>query len=253
MLPLTLPLLLTLLSPDARAVDQTSSQELVYDLRLGNRVVGSREVTLRYLDTGNGVVRVIESYTALETNVAGAAVSYANRASARVETRGASFTSSVSENGRIREVQARQRRDGSWKVTIIEDGQLATTTLRADQVDLSSLELLDPVRHRELTERPRAEVLAAETGTLLAGTVEDLGEGTLTVGGQDIAVHRWAWSPAAGRHQLAWSLDGLLVAYDATWMGSTLSAVLREPPPARSYGEIGPVPDVVEDVSELEL
>ncbi len=242
-------LLLLLLAP-AQASD---SQALVYDLSVGGRAVGSREVTINYLDVDGAAVRVIESYTAFDVQVAGVPFSYVNRASVRVDARGAAFTSSVSENGELREVQARSRRDGSWTVTVLEDGTRAATRLSPGDVDLCSLELLDPIRHEELTARPRAELLAAETGTLLAGQVEDLGESSLDIGGSAVPVHRWAWTPPTGRVELAWSLDGLLVSYETAWMGKKLGARLRALPSPRSFGEIGPIGGVVEGVAEEEL
>ena len=136
---------------------------------------------------------------------------------------------------------------------MLEQGEIKQTTLPASSVQLSSLELVDPVRHRELTGRARAEVLAAETGTLLVGLVADLGEGTVEVGGQALPVHRWQWSPAAGQVELAWTPEGILVAYETDWMGMELSARLRAAPEARSFGEIGTIPDVVDEVGESEL
>lgn len=258
MLSLLIPLLAAL-SPAALALetpslDRIDSQTLLYDLRVGDRAVGTREVKLSWMATDSGEVRLIESYTELQVPLPTGEFSFVQRASARVSNRDASFTSTVSENGRLREVQARQRSSGAWKVTVIEDGELKQGTLEAGQVDLCSLELLDPVRHGELTGRARAEVLAAETGTLLAGAVQDLGEGTVTLGGQSVPVHRWSWTPTAGPVELAWSLDGVLVSYTSQWMGKELKAVLREPPPERSFGDIGSVPTVIDaGVAEQEL
>lgn len=250
---LSLPVLLALSQP-AAALEQTHVQTLLYDLRAGDTPVGTREVTLRYLDRDGAEVRLVESYTELQLSLPTGPFSYVQRASARFTSRDASFTSTVSENGKLREVQARQRSSGTWSVTVIEEGELKQATLEPGQVDLSSLELLDPVRHLELTSRPRAEVLAAETGTLMAGAVQDLGEDTVRLDGQDIAVHRWSWSPTVGSIELAWSLDGVLVRYSSQWLGKELQAQLRQAPEARSFGEISSVPTVIDDgVSEQEL
>lgn len=254
-LPLGLPVLLaTLWSPPASAVEQTDAQALLYDLRVGGQLVGTREVTLRYLRTEAGDVRVIESYTDFEVALPTGPFRFRNRASARVSNRDASFTSAVDENGHGREIQARQRGGGAWKVTVIEDGAVRQATLEPGQVDLCSLELLDPVRRAELTGRPRAEVLAAETGTLMDGAVAEVGEGTVTVNGEVVPVQRWTWTPAAGPIELSWSLDGLLVSYTSQWMGKELRASLRELPTARSFGDIGEIPAVIEaGVAEQEL
>lgn len=238
-------------SPAHAAAD---AQTLLYDLRLDGQQVGTREVVLRYLEDASGrEVRLIESYTELQAPIAGRTYSFANRATARVEAVKTSFTSSVSEDGQVREVQARQRSDGTWKVSVIEDGELKQAELLRGQADLSSLQLLDPVGHRELTTRSRASVLTAETGTILSGLVEDLGEGVLTLGQDAVAVHRWSWTPATGRVELSWSMDGLLVGYDSAFMGRTLQARLRDAPTARAFGEIEAVAPVIDAVTEQEL
>lgn len=222
----------------------TDTWELVYDLRLGDEAVGSRTVTVRWLGEDR---RIIESYTELSAPLpAGGTWTMTQRASATTDTASASFTSSVDEAGTVREVQGRQRRDGRWTVAVVGGGDVRQDTVPAGRIDLSSLELLDPVRHRELTGRSRATVLAAETGTLLSGTVTDLGETRRTIDGQVVPVHAWTWAPESGPVTLSWSLDGVLVAYESQWMGRTLSAELRDPPPRRRLGEVDPVGDVIE-------
>lgn len=245
-----LPVLLGLVLPALA----DGEQSLLYDLQMDGQHIGTRHVTLRFLSAEDGgEVRVIESYTELEAPIAGGTYAFANRATARVEAASTGFTSSVSDDGKVSEVQARQRSDGTWKVTVIEGREVKQATLPRGQVDLSSLQLLDPVGHRELTARSRASVLAAETGTVLSGPVEDLGEASLSIGGDTISVHRWAWTPTAGRVELAWSMDGVLVSYDSAFMGKALQARLREVPPSRTFGEIEAVAPVVEDVAEQEL
>ena len=233
----------------------TGEQVLLYDLSLDGQRVGTRHVTLRSLQAEDGgEVRVIESYTELEASIAGQTLDFANRATARVETATTSFTSSVSEGGQVREVQARQRSDGTWKVTVIEGSEVKQATLPRGQVDLSSMQLLDPVAHRELTARARASVLAVETGTLFSGLVEDLGEGQIELSDGAVSVHRWAWSPSSLRMELAWSQDGVLVAYDSQVLGRTVQARLRQVPAARSYGDIELVAPVIDQgLAEQEL
>ncbi|NOY26985.1 MAG: hypothetical protein GXP62_14035 [Oligoflexia bacterium] len=230
------------------------TQTLLYDLNLDGQHVGTRQVTLTYQhDAAGREVRQIESFTELQATVLGQTYHFANRASARVGTVKTSFTSSVSENGQVREIQARQRNDGSWRVSVVEDGKLMQTDLPRGQADLCSLQLLDPIGHRELTTRTRASVLAAETGTIMSGLVEDLGEGTLSLGQDTVAVHRWSWTPKSGRVELAWSMDGLLVSTDSTLLGRPLRARLRAAPVARAYGEVQALTPVVGDVAEQEL
>ncbi|MCB9780499.1 MAG: hypothetical protein H6742_18175 [Alphaproteobacteria bacterium] len=253
LLSLLLPAAL-LASPLAAAQDPSAPEawDLTYDLRVGEQPVGTRTVTITFLPNDR---RIIESYTELAVGLPGAAQwTMVHRASATTSAAGASFTSSVDENGTVREVQGRQRRDGSWMVSVVEGGTVRQDTVAAGRIDLSSLELLDPVRRRELTGRGTAGVLAAETGTLLSGPVQHRDEGVRTIGGQAVPVDVWTWTPESGAVTLSWSLDGVLVGYESAWMGKKLQAVLRDPPPRASLGDVAPVGDVIaQDVVEQEL
>jgi len=236
------------------ALAAPGDQELVYDLRVGDQSVGTRTVSIRFLDGADAAgVEVIESYTQIDTTLMGTPLHFENRASAQLDAGTSSFVSSVDENGHLREIQARQRRDGVWKVTVIEDKAVKQADLPRGQVDLSTLQLLDLQAARDLTARARASVLLAETGTVMSGQVDDLGEGTVDVAGQSLPVHRWAWSPALGRMELAWSMDGVLVSYQAPWMGRTLQAKLRSVPAPRSWGQVEPVSAATGGMSEQEL
>lgn len=235
------------------ALAGNSEQALAYDLRIDGRTVGSREVTVSFVRQEDGrEIRLVESFTSIETTVLGKPVRFVNRASGRSGS-GGGFTSSVDENGHIREVQALQRSDGSWRVTVIESGRVSQGTLTPGQVSLTSLGLLDPVGYRDLTGNSQVQMLAAETGTLLSGTVESLGEGTLQLGPTPVRVNRWAWTSEAGRVELAWTEEGVLASWQSTFMGRPVEGVLREAPAARSYGSIEGLAPALGGVSEQEL
>lgn len=243
-----LPLLLSTL-----ALAGSGEQALAYDLRIDGKTVGSREVTVRFVRQENGrEVRLVESYTNIETTVLGKPVRFVNRASGRSGSSGG-FTSSVDENGHIREVQALQRSDGSWRVTVIEGGRVNQGTLGAGQVSMTSLGLMDPVGYRDLTGNTQVHMLAAETGTLLSGTVESLGESTLQLGPTRLQVNRWAWTSEAGRVELAWTEEGVLASWQSSFMGRPVEGILREAPAARSYGNIEAIAPALGGVSEQEL
>jgi hypothetical protein len=243
-----LPLLLS-----ALAFAGNGEQALAYELRIDGKPVGSRDVTVRFVRQEDGrEVRLVESYTRIETTMLGKPVRFVNRASGRSGS-GSGFTSSVDENGHIREVQALQRSDGSWRVTVIEGGRVNQGTLAAGQVSLTSLGLLDPVGYRDLTGNTRVQVLAAETGTLLSGNVEALGESTLQLGATPVRVNRWAWTSEAGRVELAWTEEGVLASWQSSFMGRPVEGLLREAPAARSYGSVEELAPVLGGVSEQEL
>jgi hypothetical protein len=236
LLPLLLGCLLALAAAPARAADAV----LRYTLSMDGKAVGSRELTLTSLpaEPGGPSVRMTSSFTELQVTLAGVPWSFQQRASAVVRDGRSSFTSSVQENGRLREVQARQGQDGRWRVVVLEADRAGSGELRASEVTLTSMDLFDPDARLRLTTAGTARVLAAETGTVLEGPVEDLGEGVVRIAGQDVAVHRWAWTPAAGRMELSWSMDGLLVAYQTTVAGKKLDATLTQAPAGLSFGEV---------------
>lgn len=226
-----------LLVQPALAAD--ASQTLSYDLVLNGAVVGSREVRIRYLEPfnpGDGESRLIETWMELDGRVGAWNAEVQNRATAHITRSDSSFTSSMSLNGDISEVQARTLHDGRWRVHGIFDRRLSDQTLRRSDVDMSTLDLFDPVRSQQFVKLRTARLLSAETGTVMRGAVQDLGEETLTVGGEQIVVHRYAWTPDEGRFELAWSGDGLLLDWSAQIKGQTIEARLKALPEARSYG-----------------
>jgi len=254
LLPVLSLFLLCVAAPALAAGSAQDAQTLLYDLDLDGQHVGTRQVTITFLQDRSGrEARLIESYTELQATVLGRSLRFVSRASARVEAVKTSFTSSVSEDDVVREIQGHQRSDGSWRVSVVEGGQLKQTDLARGQADLCSLQLLDPVGHRELTTRTRASVLTVETGAIYTGEVTDLGEGTVALGPDTVTVHRWSWAPPAGPVELAWSMDGLLVSYGTVLLGRTLDAHLRGVPSARAYGDAVVVEPVIGDVAEQEL
>lgn len=214
-------------------------QSLRYSLSLDGKSVGHRDVTVRYLPAGAGEVRILETWTEIDATLAGAPVRWRNRATAKAGVGAPGFTSSLDENGTLREVQARVLPDRRWQVTVVDQGESKTWTLRGGEVTLSSLDLLDPQRHLLLTDgRASASLLMAEAGNVLTGAVEDLGDGRVKVGGEEVEVHRWAFTPDTGRIELAWTADGTLVSYQMSWMGKRLTGVLDALPPPPEFGEI---------------
>lgn len=230
-----LSLLMSLLACCALAFG--GSQKLTYDLTVDGKHVGQRELTVRTIPSSSGEVRILESFTELTVSVAGQSYQLKNRATLKAGgTPG--FTSNIEENGKLREVQGRMLPDRRWLVTVTEAGQVKTWTLRASEITLSSLDLLDPVRHALLLNGASANLLVAETGGISAGAVEDLGEGALTVGGVEVMVRRAAFTPDTGRMELSWSSDGLLLAYETRVLGKAVKAVVTEVPAPLTFGTV---------------
>ena len=101
---------------------------------------------------------------------------------------------------------------------------------------LTSLDLGDPVRYTLLNPaRASAEILLAETGTVVEGALRDAGEAQARVGGRTVAVSQVEWRPPTGPVTLAWTAEGTLVSYEMRVLGSTLTARLRELPAPPSW------------------
>ena len=213
---------------------------LSYTLTMDGKSVGKRDVTITTMAAEANATppRVLSSYTTLSVSIAGVPWTFQQRASALVRDGRSSFTSSVNENGTLREVQSRQLSDGSWTVVVVEKGSTGSGNLRASEVDLTSMDLFDPETRTRLTSNSRVKLLASETGTVLEGPVEDLGEGLLRIAGQDVNVHSYAWTSAAGRMEFSWSMDGLLVGYQTSVLGKKIEAQLTQAPAGISYGDV---------------
>ena len=182
----------------APALADNTAQKLTYDLVLNGAVVGSREVSIQYMEPfspGDTESRLLETWTQLDASVGAWSAQIQNHSTAHITRSNSNFTSSMSVNGAVSEVQGHSTRDGRWAMHGIFDQQLSSWQHRRTEVDMSSLDLLDPVRSQHLTTLTEAQILSAETGTIMTGPVSDLGERTLVINGQEIAVHAWSWTP----------------------------------------------------------
>jgi hypothetical protein len=240
----------------APALADNTAQTLTYDLVLNGAVVGSREVSIQYMEPfnpGDTESRLLETWTRLDASMGAWNAQVENHSTAHITKSNSNFTSSMSFNGDLSEVQGHSMRDGRWALHGIFNQQLSSWQHRRTEVDMSSLDLLDPVRSQHLTTLTEAQILSAETGTIMTGPVSDLGERTLVVNGQEVPVHAWSWTPEEGRFELAWSSDGLLLDWKAEFKGQTVHGRLRELPPPRSFGAAAPVGNTMPEIVEEEL
>ena len=224
----------------AQAADSTE-QSLVFDLLMDGAVVGHREITVKYIPPATPAgqeSRVIETWTELNAQLGAWGFVLENRSTGFGSDGRSTFTSSMSVNGKVSEIQGQRHPDGRWQINAHYPDGIQRFELRRTEVDLSTLDLLDPGRALIFRDGARARVLSAEPGRVMTGELTDLGESTLTVGDREVVVHRWAWTPPEARFELAWSEDGLLVDWSATFKGKRLDADIRELPTPRVYGEV---------------
>ncbi|MFT5680062.1 MAG: hypothetical protein ACI8RZ_000967 [Myxococcota bacterium] len=234
---LALTLFAGLTAGSAQAEDPRT---VAFDLLMNGEVVGSREVTLRYIPPEEGVseheVRVTQTWTQIDADIAGWTFTVRNRTTSHATNFRSSFTSSVSVNGDLSEIQGRTTDNGRWKVSEIRSGKHNTRELRPSEVDLSTMDLLDPIRSQAISDLTDIHLLSAETGDVIDGVLEDLGEDDLTIGGRTVAIHRWGVDTNEGRLELAWDAEGLLLESSMVIRGQVIETRLKALPPPREYG-----------------
>jgi hypothetical protein len=247
-----LPLLavpLALLGPEARAAEAPPPQKIVYDLALDGQSIGTREVSIRYLDRDGDERRLLEATT--EATVRGARL--VGRSTGQSSARGATFNAVTDNAGARAQVQGVEQPGGGWRITILDPaGERETTYARGD-VRLTSLDLLDPGRTPLLAGGGELTLLLVETGDLLTGTLDAGQTGVTKVGGEKVAVTRYTATGALGSARFDVDENGLLVRSELRWLGGTVSAVARTLPPPRSYGAVETIDSLTPGVIEDEL
>ncbi len=207
-----------------------------WDLALEGRSVGSRTLTVKYRSDGVDEVRVLESWTELAVPLGRDEFTWTQRLSGLSRSGSGTFASVQREDGWLREVQAVKKLQG-WTVTVAEDGQARIYNLEREAFDLTSLDLLDPGQGDRLKGRSDLRVLAAETGTVLAGPLEPLGPTPVTIDGVAVAGTGYRWMTSDGPVELVYGPDGHLLRYALRVGVVTVSATLSDVPEARRFEE----------------
>lgn len=221
-------------APEAQAADAPPPHKIVYDLLLDGKSIGTRELTVRYLPREDGERRLVEAYTV--ATIAGQKI--ACRSSGQSSARGATFTTSLDQGGALSQVQGMELPGGGWRVIVADGGGVKETTLGKNDVRLTTLDVLDPGRTGLLAGGGELELLVAETGEVLVGTLEEGQVGTTKVGNQKVTVTRYTATGPLGTAKFDLDESGLLLKSEMTWLGVTVVAAAREVPPPRSYGTI---------------
>jgi hypothetical protein len=207
-----------------------SPQELVYEIRVGNQTVGTREVKVRMEDIEGDRGRFIESFTDIGGQVGPVLFSYQQRLTGFSTDTPASFHSVINENGLKQEVQGRWTSAG-WTVTIVDSRESRTFDHPASWVDLSTVDLIDPGTKYVLGRYDNVKVLSAETGDIWEGGVSPIGTKTLTLSGRDVVVDGVSWASPEGRTEFWYNAEGHLVQYNMRLLGFRVEGTLKSPPP----------------------
>jgi hypothetical protein len=213
------------------AFAEERAQTLVWDVTSQGKALGTRTVTVRYLEGEGGTNRVLEGFTDLDGQVGPMKVRWRQRMTANIDAREpASFQSVIETNGTALEVQGRWT-PSTWIVTTVANGKSRTVEMPLTRVDVSTADLLDPDSRLPISLLDPARILSAETGEVLSGPVLALGAQDLTIGGQIVPVTSYAWTTSQGRSEFSYSADGFLVRQVSQLLGVTIEAQLRQPPP----------------------
>lgn len=206
---------------------------LVWDVTVGGRAVGTRELTVKYQSDGAGLGmrRILETYTDIDASLGPASVRYRQRMTAHASGRApASFHSVIQQDGAVQEVQGRWS-PSAWVVTTTRGGQSRSVDFPLGSVDLSTADLMDPDTRFPLAHFDQLDLLSAETGEVLSGRVTTLGSRTLAIGGEEVLARGYAWSSPQGKSEFWYSADGFLVQFRMPLFGFDVAATLRSPPP----------------------
>ena len=205
-----------------------------YTLRLGDKEVGERTVTIRQLETPTGTLRLLQGWTSFAIPLPTGKFQYRQRIAARLGE--GNFTAAIDDNGNAREIQAHRAPDGAWQVTIISGGALKSWALPANAIDLASTDFVDGEQTlwklealaatAEDGSTPILKVLAAETGAILEGPLKDLGIDELEVGDRTVAAHGFTWSPEGQATTLWYTAEGLLVGWSSQVGGQRLEGLI---------------------------
>lgn len=221
-------LLLPLLAVPAWAADRVV--ELTWDLTLDGAPVGTRTATVTLEQRGRVTIRSLDAMTELSGTVAGKTLTYKQRLTAFADEGPAAFHAVMSEDGRPREVQARWA-IGGWTVTLVDKAGARTMQAAPHRIDLSTADLFDPRAVVRLADLTSAKILSAETGDVWEGAVTPLGGSTVRVGGQELEVQGFTWTPPTGASSFWYDAEGWLVRFDMALLGRRIQGTLHDAPP----------------------
>jgi hypothetical protein len=205
--------------------------EMTWELKIGGKVAGHRDLTVKYEPVEDGMRRILEVWTDVDGNAGPIGIVFRQRMTAHTANRTpASFHSVTEANGLPGEVQARWT-PSAWWVTTTLQGRTRTVDMPVDRIDLSTADLMDPATSFSLARYAQVRMLSAETGEVYVGDVSDLGSKEIKVGEQKVRVQGYRWSAPIGKSDFWYNGDGFLVDYTMHIAGIAVEGRLTKPPP----------------------
>ena len=208
------------------------SHDLRWTLSVGDQVVGWRTANVKFIPKADGMMRMITGFTDIDGKVGPMGRRFRQNFTVTAGDSPANFKSAMEENGSPYEMQLVY--NNTWQLTKVNTGSARTVSYPYGRVHLSTFDLLDPDSRAPLSKFDDGQtlnILFAETGDVLAGTLEQLGNSDLTIDKRTVPVMGYAWNGAQGRSEFFYSNDGYLVKYQMKVWGMRLQGILDDPPP----------------------
>lgn len=225
-------------------------QELVWGVTVGGQPAGEHTLKIKYIPSADGSVkRILESY-AEYVGVTAPPVAMKRRVTGHAGLGPAILHSVLNDNGEAREIQAALD-EGSWRITLTEEGKSMEYELASSRVDMSDLDLFDPASGVPIGRYHLAKILSVETGDVMEGEVVRMGNSELEIEGTKVLVDEYIWSAPSLKWSLFYTPDGFLVRYERSKQGVDIVGQLREPPP-KGLDE-APVSRAGEVIEEIDL
>ena len=223
----------------ASSVAHAVEQSLVYDLTLAGTPVGSRTVKIKYVapTERQTSARQIESFTEVETTIAGKRMEYQQHATATFTDYKTHFVSVVSLNGKNFELQGKSRSNQSWVIHEVLPSGVLKQEYSSDEVEGISLALFDPGQAHRWAEGPQT-FYQIETGDVWSGEWHSEKETSISNNGETIYGREARYHSSKGDVVAGWSSEGIMLNWQLKIMGVTLDATLRNLPADPDFGDV---------------
>jgi hypothetical protein len=218
-----------------------SSQSLVYDLSFKGQPVGVREITIQYLPASDNMPhgsRILESWTEVETTVAGKKIVYKQRATGHFSDRKSRFVSVVTVNDQHFELQGKQEQGEGWIIHEITSGGVTSTEYKHYEVSDISLALFDPGQSTSWQDGTLTKIYHIEMGEIWMGEWIELAEVQVSTPKETVTGKQYRYHSPDGEVDAAWSETGIVIDWTLRVLGLELEADIRNVPELPQFGNI---------------
>ena len=232
-----------------------SSQSLVYDLSFKGQPVGVREIEIRYLPASKHMPygsRILQSWTEIETVVAGQKIQYRQRSTGHFSDRKSRFVSSVEVNGQAFEFQGKRAENGTWTIHEVTASGVTNQEYSVNELNDISLALFDPGQSAGWMTGTKQNIYHLEMGEIWTGEWISLPDVRVATPSENVTGSQFRFHSSDGDVDVAWSDTGIVIDWQLKVLGLELEADIRTIPELPQFGNIE-VFDSFQGVEEEEL